>query len=210
MPPSSCLLFRGFLLIWTGEQPFVLSKHSLMECQHHPYGHATAQTMDIVGHMASCFIPTVEHEWIDFVNRNVTTWNRELLYIRGFLCRVVYELELSDIQRLWKEAATDMPQSPKLHDQYFLHLPKFFMVYHSMPSVEVTECQGELQSELTYGWPVGHDYSLQYKWNNVLGLYIPLNGPLPLSLIPLGVSQHFSHEELSGFGWKEFTVASWL
>ncbi|KAI6118917.1 hypothetical protein EDD16DRAFT_1584413 [Pisolithus croceorrhizus] len=44
----------------------------------------------------------------------------------------------------------------------------------------------------------------------VLGLYIPLNGPLPLSLIPLGVSQHFSREEVSGFGWKEFTVASWL
>ncbi|KAI6017065.1 hypothetical protein EDC04DRAFT_2608171 [Pisolithus marmoratus] len=85
------------------------------------WGHATAQTTDIVGHMASCFIPTVEHECIDFVNRNVTTWNRELLYVRGFLCRVVYELELSDVQRLWKEAAADMPQSPKLHDHLSFH-----------------------------------------------------------------------------------------
>ncbi|KAI6094603.1 hypothetical protein EDD16DRAFT_1721508 [Pisolithus croceorrhizus] len=100
-------------------------------------GHATAQTTDIVGHMASCFIPTVERECIDLVN--VTIWNRESLYVGGFLCRVVYELELSDVHRLWKEAATDTPQSPKLHDQYFLHLLKFFTVYHSTPSVEVTE-----------------------------------------------------------------------
>ncbi|KAI6014916.1 hypothetical protein EDC04DRAFT_2502239, partial [Pisolithus marmoratus] len=64
---------------------------------------------------------------------------RELLYIRGFLCRVVYKLELSNIQRLWKEAAADTPQSPKLPNQYFLHLLKFFMVHHSTLSVEVVE-----------------------------------------------------------------------
>ncbi|KAI6111931.1 hypothetical protein EV401DRAFT_1867822 [Pisolithus croceorrhizus] len=102
-------------------------------------GHATAQTTGIGGHMASWFIPTVERECIDLVDRNVAIWNRELLYVGGFLCRVVYELELSEVQRLWEEAAAGIPQSPKLHDQYFLYLLKFFTIHRSTPSTKVAE-----------------------------------------------------------------------
>ncbi|KAF8431278.1 hypothetical protein L210DRAFT_3651176 [Boletus edulis BED1] len=44
----------------------------------------------------------------------------------------------------------------------------------------------------------------------VLGVYIPPDGPLPLSLIPLDISKHFGCKELTRFGWEEFTVLSWL
>lgn len=64
--------------------------------------------------MASHFIPTVERESIDLVNGSVAIWNRELLYVGGFLCRAVYELELSKIQGSWEEAAAGESHSRKL------------------------------------------------------------------------------------------------
>lgn len=281
-------------------------------------GHATTQTTGIGGHMASCFIPTVERECIDLVDRNVAVWNRELLYVGGFLCRAVYESELSKVQRIWEEAAAGTPQSPKLHDQYFLHLLKFFTIYRSMPSTKVTEwlahsfygCSTRplrvlssigvreapdvrafdpvlakflkalpmLSEDITQDCahfiaelPAPHkihtitasevlDYLRHHaldveelvaclRWwtaagrndsssrtadlldvatfrgtcgtirlasityfidPRVLGLHIPHNGPLPLSLIPLAVSKYFDPKELISFGWSEFTVASWL
>ncbi|KIJ65764.1 hypothetical protein HYDPIDRAFT_186930 [Hydnomerulius pinastri MD-312] len=84
-------------------------------------GHATGQTTSIGGHMASHFIPTVERESIDLADSNVAIWNKELLYVGGFLSRVVYELELSDIQHLWEEAATGTPDS-RLSPVYELEL----------------------------------------------------------------------------------------
>ncbi|KAI6027972.1 hypothetical protein PISMIDRAFT_91498 [Pisolithus microcarpus 441] len=281
-------------------------------------GHATAQTTGIGGHMASCFIPTVERECIDLVDRNVAIWNRELLYVGGFLCRAVYELELSKVQRLWEEAAAGTPQSPKLYDQYFLHLLKFFTIHRSTPSTKVAEwlahsfygCSTRplrvlssigvreapdvrafdpvlaiflkslpmLSEDVTRncahfiaGLPARHkirtitasdvlDYLRHHvldaeelvaclRWwttagrndsssrttdlldvatfrgtcgtirlasityfidPKVLGLHIPHDSPLPLSLIHLGVSKYFDPKELISFGWKEFTVALWL
>ncbi|KAI6022005.1 hypothetical protein EDC04DRAFT_2937394 [Pisolithus marmoratus] len=279
-------------------------------------GHATAQTTGIGGHVASYFIPTVERESIDLVDRNVATWNRELLCIGGFLCRTVYEWELSKIQHSWEEAAA----GKQLQDQHFLHLLKFFTFHHSTPSSKVAEllmksfygCSTRpllllssvgvrrapdvrafdmecakfvkslpMLSEDATGYcahfitrlPDQHKIgamtpsdvvqdlrchtldveelvaclrwwititSRRDDWNpstydlldaatlrgtcgtirlssityfidpEALGLHIPPNGPLPLSLIPLGIGKHFNREGLTSFGWKEFTVASWL
>ncbi|KAI6101856.1 hypothetical protein F5141DRAFT_1242841 [Pisolithus sp. B1] len=277
----------------------------------------------IGGHMASHFIPTVERESIDLVTvtGNVSIWNRELLYVGGFLCRMVYDLELSKIQRLWEEAVageTHSLLSRALQDQHFLHLFKFFTFHHSTPSPKVADLLAKsfyecstlplrllssvgvreapevrkfdpvfakflkslpmLSKDVTQDCehaierlPDQHKIRaispsdvLQdlrrraldveellacLRWwiasrrdglalsaadlldavtlrgtggaiplssityfidSKVLGLHIPPNGPLPLSLIPLGISMHFNYEELASFGWKEFTVASWL
>ncbi|KIJ08708.1 hypothetical protein PAXINDRAFT_182233 [Paxillus involutus ATCC 200175] len=287
-------------------------------------GHATAQTTGIGGHMASHFIPTVERESIDLVDRNVAIWNGELLHVGGFLCRAVYELELSKIQSSWEEAAAGKPHSRpsrKLQDQLhkrFLHVLKFFTFHYSSPSSKVAELLAKsfygcstlplrlLSSVGVRGAPYvrafdpvlakflkslpmlsehvtrdgAHSIAAlpdQHKipaitpsdvlqdlrrhtldveelvaclrwWitsrrdnltsntadlldaatlcgtdgairlssithfidPKVLGLHIPPDGPLPLSLVPLGISKHFGCEELTSFGWKEFTVASWL
>lgn len=105
-------------------------------------GHATAQTTGAGGHMASHFIPTVERESMDLADRNIAIWNEELLYVGGFLCRVVYESEVSKIQSSWKEGATGKPPScpsGKLQDQRFIHLLKFFTFHRSTPSPKVAE-----------------------------------------------------------------------
>lgn len=105
-------------------------------------GHATAQTTGVGGHMASHFIPTVERESLDLADRNIAIWNEELLYVGGFLCRVVYESEVSKIQSSWEEGATGKPPSyPSggLQDKRFIHLLKFFTFHRSTPSPKVTE-----------------------------------------------------------------------
>ncbi|KAI6017290.1 hypothetical protein BKA83DRAFT_30366 [Pisolithus microcarpus] len=275
-------------------------------------GHATAQTTGIGGHMASHFIPTVERESIDLV---------ELLYVGGFLCRMVYGLEVSKIQKSWEEAVAGEPYlslSRALQDQHFLHLFKFFTFHHSTPSSKVAELLAKsfygcstlplriLSSVGVRGAPdvrkfdpvfakflkslpmLSKDVTQdcehaierlpgQHKvraispsdvlqdlrhhildieellaclcwWitstqddlalsaadllgavtlrgtggaiplssithfidSKVLGPHIPPNGPLPLFLIPPGISMHFNYEELTSFGWGEFTVVSWL
>ncbi|EIW74063.1 hypothetical protein CONPUDRAFT_86046 [Coniophora puteana RWD-64-598 SS2] len=107
-------------------------------------GHATGQTTGIGGHMASRFIPTVERESIDLVDRNVAVWNRELLYVGGFLCRTAYELELSNIKTLWdgaSSAATDFQPDAELKKWLtarFIHVLKFFSFHVSTPSSDVS------------------------------------------------------------------------
>lgn len=283
-------------------------------------GHATAQTTGIGGHMASHFIPTVERESIDLVDRNVAVWNRELLYVGGFLCRAVYDLELSKIQSSWEDAAADKLHSRasrELQDQRFIHILKFFTFRPSTPSSKVAQLladsfygcsplplrllssvgvhaapdirlfdsgvarflkslpmlsedvardgahfitalphqhkipkiamsdvlqglrchtldveelvaclrwcitwRGNLTSNMadlldaaTFHRPGGaiRLSSITYFVDpKVLGFYIPADGPLPLFLIPLSVSKHFGCAELATFGWKEFTITSWL
>jgi Protein of unknown function (DUF3684) len=63
-------------------------------------------------------------------------WNKELLYVGGFLARVVYELELANIRSLCDCAATDFsvwedyPRSVR----QALHAMKFFNFHASTPS----------------------------------------------------------------------------
>ncbi|KAF8431347.1 hypothetical protein L210DRAFT_3487780 [Boletus edulis BED1] len=282
-------------------------------------GHATMETTGIGGHMASHFIPTIERERMDFSDVNVATWNRELLYVGGFLCRVVYELELSMIQRSWEEAnagKSDSRSSRGLQEQ-FLHVLKFFTFHRSTPESTVPEllansfygcstrplrlfssvgvreapdvrmfhpalakflkslpmlservtAQGwrsitalpnkhkvpkitpsDIVQDLRHNtldaeelvaclqWAISRQDDFTPKMVDlldaatlrsaggaiclssitcfidpkVLGLHIPPDGPLPLSLVPLGISEHFSRRDLNRIGWEEFTAASWL
>ncbi|CDZ96200.1 Transcription factor Opi1 [Phaffia rhodozyma] len=100
-------------------------------------GHATGQTTGIGGHISGRFIPTVERESIDLVDRYVSQWNKELLYVAGFLCRAVYETELSEIRSLWKgPSLTDSP-SPQFQEvltSRALHALRFFTFLSSTPS----------------------------------------------------------------------------
>ncbi|KAI5995735.1 hypothetical protein EDC04DRAFT_2910213 [Pisolithus marmoratus] len=107
-------------------------------------GHATAQTTGIGGHMASRFIPTVERESIDLVDKKrcwyvdmcqmrleLTTgqvWNREILYVGGFLSRVAYDLELATINHLWGrsgkiKSAIDIKEPDPTFSQFLKYLP---------------------------------------------------------------------------------------
>ncbi|KAH0828805.1 hypothetical protein J3R83DRAFT_3253 [Lanmaoa asiatica] len=110
-------------------------------------GHSTSQTTGIGGHMASHFIPTVERESIDLVPVTRLVWNRELLYVGGFLARTVYELELSAIQTSWEEAtgssdSLDLRPPLEFQDRLrerFIHVLKFFTFHHSTPSPSIAQ-----------------------------------------------------------------------
>ncbi|KAJ1300947.1 hypothetical protein OPQ81_003373 [Rhizoctonia solani] len=114
-------------------------------------GHATAQTTGIGGHVAARFIPTVERESIDLVDRNVSIWNKELLYIGGLLARAVYELELTNIGELWAGAmgssATSSTDKEDEGDKTLrtwlqsrcLHVLQFFTFHPTTPSSIVAE-----------------------------------------------------------------------
>ncbi|KAF8497462.1 hypothetical protein F5888DRAFT_1829389 [Russula emetica] len=108
-------------------------------------GHSTGQATGIGGHMATRFIPTVERESIDLVDRNVAVWNKELLYVGGFLARSAYELELDAVKRLWEGAAAsngadglpDEEVQTRLRGRA-LHALKFFSFHPSTPSPMVS------------------------------------------------------------------------
>ncbi|KAF9562769.1 hypothetical protein CPC08DRAFT_749290 [Agrocybe pediades] len=105
-------------------------------------GHSTAQSTGIGGHISARFIPTVERESIDFMDRNVAVWNRELLYVGGFLSRAAYEFELLSVKETWG-TATSGPDSPDPDVRTrltarVLHALKFFMFSPSTPSGEVS------------------------------------------------------------------------
>lgn len=291
-------------------------------------GHATGQTTGIGGHMASRFIPTVERESIDLVDRNVAIWNRELLYVGGYLCRAAYEMELENIRMLWNEALNSTNTNgfhpdPQLRDwlrDRFLHVLKFFTFHVSTPSSDVARfleaaffgcstlplkvlsttgvrdasdvrapdpmfssflkhlpvlpapillsaslairtLQGKgLITNITFSdvlaqlrqhplnedelvaclkWLVGqqdptHDATrarTELLNATILSLgsgkdakpiplsmvqyfihqrMIPLDGPLPDSLMPLSVTKHFTQEQLRSFGWREFLILDWI
>ncbi|KAF9264248.1 hypothetical protein L218DRAFT_958669 [Marasmius fiardii PR-910] len=105
-------------------------------------GHATAQTTGVGGHMSSRFIPTVERESIDLMDRNVAIWNRELLWIGGIVARAAYELEMNDIKMLW-EGSTSASRPIDVEIQRWLtgraiHALKFFTFYQSTPSPDIS------------------------------------------------------------------------
>ncbi|KAF8513724.1 hypothetical protein BU17DRAFT_95084 [Hysterangium stoloniferum] len=101
-------------------------------------GHATAQTTGIGGHMSARFIPTVERESIDLVDRNVAVWNKELLYIGGLLSRVAYEMELSNVRNLWAGASVGKDALEQELREWLqkrcLHALRFFSFQASTPS----------------------------------------------------------------------------
>ncbi|KDR75405.1 hypothetical protein GALMADRAFT_227055 [Galerina marginata CBS 339.88] len=105
-------------------------------------GHSTAQSTGVGGHVAARFIPTVERESIDFMDRNVAVWNKELLFIGGLLSRAVYEFELLSVQEQWDASKSgldvlDEAIKGRLIGRV-LHALKFFMFYPSTPSPDVS------------------------------------------------------------------------
>ncbi|KAG1902642.1 uncharacterized protein F5891DRAFT_1022595 [Suillus fuscotomentosus] len=64
-------------------------------------GQSTAQTTGIGGHMSGRFIPTIERGSIDLTNGHIAKWNQELLYVGGFLARLVYEQEIRKVWDAW-------------------------------------------------------------------------------------------------------------
>ncbi|KAI0342553.1 hypothetical protein BDW22DRAFT_1484759 [Trametopsis cervina] len=110
-------------------------------------GHSTRQTTGIGGHMSARFIPTVERESVDLVDRNVRVWNEELLGVGGYLARTAYEQEMENITTLWQAAdgfqsqpavgsITENDSRPQLR-QRALHALKFYTFHTSTPSPRV-------------------------------------------------------------------------
>ncbi|KAG8924329.1 hypothetical protein FRC02_010499 [Tulasnella sp. 418] len=106
-------------------------------------GHATSQSTGIGGHVSARFIPTVERESIDLVDRSVSQWNKELLYIGGFLSRFIYDMQMSKIRDSWEQSITsELAHSskvaaniitPSLEDQS-VRAMRYFSFYPTTPS----------------------------------------------------------------------------
>ena len=137
-PSSGAPLDRGVRQIFSGLMP-------RLEDQGHAFiGFRTHQTTGFSGHIAARFIPTVERESLDFVDRYCAQWNSELLSMGGYVARAVYENELTDIGRLWtntfadkRPAKDDDPLAKALKDRA-LHLMRFFSFRASSPSSRVS------------------------------------------------------------------------
>ncbi|OCH90810.1 hypothetical protein OBBRIDRAFT_834709 [Obba rivulosa] len=110
-------------------------------------GHATGQTTGLGGHMAARFIPTVERESIDLQDRNVAVWNKELLYIGGYLARAAFETEMDTVRTLWDgavESKVGLAGEPDPEMKAWLlgralHAMKFFTFHRSTPSAVVSQ-----------------------------------------------------------------------
>jgi len=80
-------------------------------------GFPTHQTTGFCGHVAGRFIPTVERESLDFVDKTLQVWNHELLSIAGLLSRMIYEDELVQIGNLYNEIMLSRPNSDATVDE---------------------------------------------------------------------------------------------
>lgn len=71
-----------------------------------------------------------------------SVWNKELLYVGGFLARAAYDNELKIIQQQWDAASkSSSPPTAEIQTELVsrvLHALKFFDFYESQPSKEVT------------------------------------------------------------------------
>lgn len=100
-------------------------------------GQPTGQTTGIGGHLAARFIPTVERESIDLVDRHVSQWNKELLWVGGYLSRLIYELEMADLAQKWNTTPrTETAARDKILARG-LHVLRFFSFRPTTPSASV-------------------------------------------------------------------------
>jgi len=97
-------------------------------------GQATSQTTGIGGHLAARFIPTVERESIDLVDRHVSQWNRELLWVGGYLGRMIYELEMVELQAAWTATSVSDKEIRSRLLGRALHGLRFFSFHPTTPS----------------------------------------------------------------------------
>lgn len=97
-------------------------------------GFRTHQTTSFAGHMAARFIPTVERESMDFIDRYCAAWNMELLAIGGYVARAVYEHEMQRLGAMWSD---DKDVRAVVHEAA-LHTMRFFSFHRSSPSARVS------------------------------------------------------------------------
>jgi len=100
-------------------------------------GQPTSQTTGIGGHLAARFIPTVERESIDLVDRHVAHWNKELLWVGGYLGRMIYELELTELVKQWSTTTIKDTATRAQILKRGLHALKFFSFRPTTPSAAV-------------------------------------------------------------------------
>ncbi|KAK4520409.1 Vacuolar protein sorting-associated protein 13 [Mucor velutinosus] len=159
-PPST----TKFQLVYTGKEELDVSENGnqifkdLIPFPHQGrvfIGFPTHQTTGCCCHMASRFIPTVERESIDFADRYISVWNKELLAAGGLLARMVYNDEMAQIARLYRElvgfdAEVDKIKAEEQKDNAKIMLEKraahalhSFTFQHSTPSTIVSKLQEE-------------------------------------------------------------------
>ncbi|KAL9545961.1 hypothetical protein MBANPS3_006886 [Mucor bainieri] len=159
-PPST----TKFQLVYTGKEELDASEngnHIFKDLIPFPHqgrvfiGFPTHQTTGCCCHMASRFIPTVERESIDFADRYISVWNKELLAAGGVLARMVYNDEMAQIARLYRElvgcdAEVDKIKAEQQQDSAKIMLEKraahalhSFTFQHSTPSSIVSKLQEE-------------------------------------------------------------------
>lgn len=87
----------------------------------------------------------MERESIDLVDRQVSVWNKELLWVGGYLCRFIYESQLATIRTLWDEAMKSQKTpgeelsatAREWLEGKALHTLKFFTFHPTTPSAVV-------------------------------------------------------------------------
>lgn len=155
-PPKT----TSFQLVYTGREEIEASENSsdifkdLIPFPHQGrvfIGFPTHQTTGCSSHMAARFIPTVERESIDFADRYISVWNKELLAIGGILCRIVYNNEVEQIDRFFRELVghkgmVDKANNAKddamvMLDKRAAHALRSFTFQHSTPSPIVGKLQ---------------------------------------------------------------------
>ncbi|KAG0267611.1 hypothetical protein BG011_002919 [Mortierella polycephala] len=112
-------------------------------------GFPTHQTTGFSSHVAGRFIPTVERESLDFVDKCLQVWNHELLSMAGLLSRALYEDELSQVGNLYNEMILAHQKPDQADDEatatareWFekraLHALQAFQFHPSTPSPQVS------------------------------------------------------------------------
>ncbi|CAG8505139.1 14702_t:CDS:10 [Racocetra fulgida] len=66
-------------------------------------GFPTHQTTGCSSHLAARLIPTVERESIDLIDKTLAVYNNEMLCVAGILSRILYEDEMSQISKVYRE-----------------------------------------------------------------------------------------------------------
>ncbi|KAF9088566.1 hypothetical protein BGX23_007256 [Mortierella sp. AD031] len=111
-------------------------------------GFPTHQTTGFSSHVAGRFIPTVERESLDFVDKTLQIWNHELLSMAGLLSRSLYEDELLQIGNLYNEMIEAHQKADQPDDEATatardwlekraLHALQAFQFHPSTPSPQV-------------------------------------------------------------------------
>ncbi|EGF81075.1 hypothetical protein BATDEDRAFT_24744 [Batrachochytrium dendrobatidis JAM81] len=100
-------------------------------------GFPTHQTTGCAIQIAGHLIPTVERESIDFVDRSLKYWNQELLFMGGLLARIMYNMDLGEIETLYTQLSLDS-ESQKWLQKKAVHTMSAFTFKASTPSLHVS------------------------------------------------------------------------